>query len=153
MTQDYMHQFHIDLNVLMNAHPTRNEKWTRESFELYGELHTTFVNMYFKRKFPTLFFDDLIDFGPPLGWMLPVHDSCVKLAAYSNDIKIQQVKEKFGGLRIYVSIDDKSDEAYNEAYNIIAEAEHQCATRCQECGAPGKKISKEWIRVACPIHE
>ena len=59
--------------------------------------------------------------------------------------KVLQVKEKFGGLRVYmedVGIDDMEEITYKyekESYNI-----------CERCGKPGStKGSTGWIKTLC----
>ena len=59
--------------------------------------------------------------------------------------KVLQVKEKFGGLRVYmeyVGIDDMGEITYKyekESYNI-----------CERCGKPGStKGSTGWIKTLC----
>jgi hypothetical protein len=61
--------------------------------------------------------------------------------------KIQQVKEKFGGLRFYLDgADDYTDGA-------ISMAESWAARTCEQCGAPGQRRSGGWIRTLCDTHE
>jgi hypothetical protein len=54
-----------------------------------------------------------------------------------------QVKEKFGGLRFYMS-------AYTDAmHEAIAEAEEEAWKTCEVCGAPGKPRGGGWIETLC----
>lgn len=63
-------------------------------------------------------------------------------------LKILQVKEKFGGLRIYYSPIDK------EIDKLIMKAEEQCAHVCEECGKPAKLSSKNhWLKTVCEEHD
>ena len=50
---------------------------------------------------------------------------------------ITQVKEKFGGLRIYYFSESNSD----QIDKIVRKAEGICSICCEECGRPGKLIS------------
>lgn len=54
-----------------------------------------------------------------------------------------QVKEKFGGLRFYMS-------AYTDAMHAaIREAEEEAWKTCEHCGAPGKPRPGGWIKTLC----
>lgn len=57
--------------------------------------------------------------------------------------KVDQVKEKFGGLRFYVS------KTTDEIRNIIDAGERESYRICELCGAPGKIRRESWIRVKC----
>ena len=52
---------------------------------------------------------------------------------------IAQIKEKFGGLRVY---------AYPSVEAITA-IEARSETVCEDCGAPGKLRERWWIRTLC----
>jgi len=54
-----------------------------------------------------------------------------------------QVKEKFGGLRFYVTT------ATDEIYNIIDAAEAESFTICEKCGKPGAVRDGGWIETLC----
>jgi hypothetical protein len=61
---------------------------------------------------------------------------------------IQQVKEKFGGLRFYISGGDKRIQHYVEFAELMS------WRICEECGAPGeRRTSTGWIHVMCDKHE
>ena len=56
----------------------------------------------------------------------------------------QQIKEKFGGLRFYVTGGDDITEAF------ISFAETMSLKICETCGNPGKQQSdRGWIHTAC----
>lgn len=57
-----------------------------------------------------------------------------------------QVKEKFGGLRFYVS------GASDEQYNYISFAESMSYRTCEECGAQGRLYTDGWHRTLCSVH-
>jgi hypothetical protein len=54
-----------------------------------------------------------------------------------------QVKEKYGGLRFYMTI--QSD----EMSDLIHEAEKKSIKTCENCGKPGKIRGKEWVFTRC----
>ena|ERR1041385_1086190 len=55
----------------------------------------------------------------------------------------QQVKEKFGGLRFYMS------SGTDEMYEAINQAESESYLTCEACGAPGESRSGGWIKTLC----
>lgn len=62
----------------------------------------------------------------------------------SDGIVIIQVKEKFGGLRIYVG------PASDFHYSLIEEAAQKCAKTCERCGEPGALDDDDgWLRTLC----
>lgn len=60
--------------------------------------------------------------------------------------EIQQVKEKFGGLRVY---DFKGN---SEIDSLIKDAEKKASVTCDECGQPGEMTGSSWIAVRCEKH-
>lgn len=60
--------------------------------------------------------------------------------------EVLQVKEKFGGLRFYVS------GATPEIQAAIDFAESLSHTICEECGNKGFIVGRSWIRTLCPTH-
>lgn len=62
-----------------------------------------------------------------------------------NKIQVYQIKEKFGGLRIYVSNTTK------ELDKMIKEAEDQSYKVCEYCGSTDnvKQAGKGWIKTLC----
>jgi predicted HicB family RNase H-like nuclease len=61
----------------------------------------------------------------------------------SSHPRAAQVKEKFGGLRFYMT------SGTDEIYNLISEAEAKSRETCEECGKPGEERSMPWIRTLC----
>lgn len=85
------------------------------------------------------------------GWLPIIIDLDEKLSKIDPDYKINQIKEKFGGLRFYVSgnLDD-------DGYRLISEAERQSYKTCEICGKPGKceeKDSGTWLATRCEEHK
>jgi len=54
-----------------------------------------------------------------------------------------QVKEKFGGLRFYMTC------ANDEIFNLIEKAETLSYKTCEECGKPGEERNVGWIHTLC----
>lgn len=80
-----------------------------------------------------------IECGP--GWVKlyePLIEECQRL-----DVRVHQIKEKFGGLRFYVG------PAPDELYSKIDEAEERSFSICESCGNPGEVRSGGWIVTRC----
>ena len=82
------------------------------------------------------------------GWARLIDSTLSELATDCPESRIVQVKEKFGGLRIY--LEDKTDEP---AKAILRRAEDLSFSVCELCGMPGERIaSGGWVRVRCGTH-
>lgn len=62
-------------------------------------------------------------------------------------ITVQQIKEKFGGLRFYYS---GGDDYIN---GLVRMAESWADESCETCGNKGTRRSGGWIRTLCDAHE
>jgi hypothetical protein len=62
-------------------------------------------------------------------------------------VEVQQIKEKFGGLRFYYSGGN------DEIQGMVTMAESWAGVACEECGAIGERRSGGWIRTLCDKHE
>jgi len=80
--------------------------------------------------------------GP--GWSGLIEKIWVKLP---KSTLIEQVKEKYGTLRFYVSYVDEATQ------DFIDEVEHESGTICEQCGEPGKvRSDMSWIQTLCDTH-
>jgi predicted HicB family RNase H-like nuclease len=61
--------------------------------------------------------------------------------------KVQQIKEKFGGLRFYASFNgDYTDQGWER----IKKAEEEASETCEQCGQPGELRNAEgWWETSC----
>lgn len=57
--------------------------------------------------------------------------------------RAEQVKEKYGTLRFYVTNDSEP------IYNLIVQAEAKSAHTCEDCGLPGTTREGSWIHTTC----
>ena len=86
----------------------------------------------------------LNEIGP--GWRSPVAMAICEIEAHGGVIK--QVKEKFGGLRLYVGVPEGAN--LNLIFDYADWAENACEGVCEECGKPGKLINKSgWYKTRC----
>lgn len=104
--------------------------------------------------FPELFSG--LDSGQPIavfgfecgdGWFDLLKECIEKIkiecdrAAYN--VKVSQVKEKYGSLRFYLS------ETTDVLDKIIDEAEKRSETTCENCGNEGTFRKLSWVQVLC----
>lgn len=87
---------------------------------------------------------DLSMIGP--GWRPIVSDLVEALETLDPNLNILQIKEKFGGLRFYYTIDPLF---YEEAERRVGLATEQCDRTCEECGEPGELTNEGWYRTLC----
>lgn len=62
-------------------------------------------------------------------------------------VVVEQIKEKFGGLRFYYQGGD------DEISGMVRMAESWADHTCEECGKPGERRPGGWIRTLCDEHE
>ena len=94
------------------------------------------------------------------GWNELVEEITSKIEAINNKyspssyIRAAQIKQKFGGLRYYISIEDVEEQDVKYVYDIIAEAENKSFTICETCGSP-TKVNKDrpyYVKTLCDEH-
>lgn len=84
------------------------------------------------------------------GW-LPLVDDCLQeLLANKIAFKISTIKEKFGGLRLY--IDTEPGDNWRNGQDIITKYECKSFVVCEECGRPGHPRKGGWIKTLCTQH-
>lgn len=89
------------------------------------------------------------DYGLPSGWVSRVEQALDELCDLGlKGLRVVQVKEKFGGLRIYAN-------GVNDDVNrIIQAAEHDCWDICEDCGAPAQaREIRGWMVTLCKACE
>lgn len=75
-------------------------------------------------------------------------------------IQINQVKEKFGGLRCYFSVGGMKEGDFEKVSNYVEMAERFCSKICEKCGeskgvktrGPAKFGGLGWVLTLCPKH-
>lgn len=88
------------------------------------------------------------------GWFRIIHALSARLVEIIEGLPAEerdeyyavQVKEKFGGLRFYMSMETE------EMSRAIQEAEAQSAATCEACGLPGKRRGRGWVKTLCDRH-
>jgi hypothetical protein len=93
--------------------------------------------------------ETLLCFGLEVGdgWFDLLHKLCTDIQATNpgKDFRAVQVKEKFGGLRFYVT------SATKEVHDLIDKAEEKSYSTCEACGAAGVEFESThgWINTLC----
>ena len=105
----------------------------------YQDYEDAFVSKYKANLAPRF-----LGLGIPRGWR-PLVESFMDSIA-GTDFKAVQIKEKFGGLRIYGS--GTNDPVSPEYSKAIEKASHTCAV----CGEEGRFRSTNWLAVLCDKH-
>jgi hypothetical protein len=85
-----------------------------------------------------------------IGWYDLIDEVCQKLSEHP--IEFTQVKEKWGGLRMYYQSIDGADVNWEAVELIISQAEMRSVETCDQCGDPGTIGGKGWISCRCEKH-
>lgn len=116
-----------------------------------------------KQRFPKLLSGRYGGFAVGPGWWPILESLCHQINSHvewkqnqkekygrgegCDDVVVEQIKEKFGGLRFYYSGgDDVVD-------GMVRMAESWAGRSCEQCGKPGKSRQGGWIRTLCDEHE
>lgn len=81
-----------------------------------------------------------------IGWYKIISNALINISKIDKyqTVMIDQIKEKFGGLRIYYSLNyekqslleqDEINNLYKQIDNIIKNAEHEAYKTCERCGS------------------
>jgi len=104
------------------------------------------------RKYPKVFSNSpeiyRYGFSHGDGWYDLIDDLCRELSKLDlpKDFRVQQIKEKFGGLRFYVAPET------DEVRELISRFERLSYEVCEACGEPGEERKTKWIRTLCDYH-
>ena len=82
----------------------------------------------------------------PIGWHNMLEDGFKRMFEAGWDGHITQIKEKFGGLRLYI------ENASEEAWDIVEELEEHSLEICCVCGEKATKRSSGWVMYYCDEH-
>lgn len=122
-----------------------------------------------KAEYKHIGFNSIGDSVGP-GWWLPLLEAFDIIEAIMVNepeyrFNVRQIKEKFGGLRFYWSLEhvnaggdeEVAEDAHRTelAYSIsqlTQVAEDKCEKRCETCGEPGELRSSGWLKILCDKH-
>lgn len=112
-----------------------------------------------EEKYPKMFSQPYGGFAVGKGWWPIIESLCANIQSHTDwwnknhekhpiveQVVVEQVKEKFGGLRFYYEGGD------DQISGMVRMAEAWAGHSCEECGAPGKLGGQGWIRTLCPTH-
>ena len=101
-------------------------------------------------KYPKLFSNQQFwGFECGDGWYDILDNLCGAITEYTHDpdeVYVDQIKEKFGRLRFYLSKED------DVIHGMVTLAEYMSGHTCEMCGAPGKTRDVSWFVTLCDEH-
>ena len=107
--------------------------------------------------YPKMFADRYGGFAVGAGWWPILEALCANIQSHIDwrnresetvpQVVVEQIKEKFGGLRFYYRGGDE------QIHGMVRMAEAWADRSCEECGAPGERRNGGWIRTLCDQHE
>jgi len=110
-----------------------------------------------EETYPKMFSGKYGGFAVGQGWYPILETLCANIQSHINwrvkqgqdiaQVEVNQIKEKFGGLRFYYSGGD------DEISGMVRMAEVWADHSCETCGDRGKRRSGGWIRTLCDKHE
>ena len=83
------------------------------------------------------------------GWYDILDHLCGALLTYTygdEEIYVDQIKEKFGRLRFYLSKED------DVMHGMVSMAEHMSGQICETCGNRGETRGGSWMVTLCDLH-
>ncbi|KIK57639.1 hypothetical protein GYMLUDRAFT_75256 [Collybiopsis luxurians FD-317 M1] len=91
------------------------------------------------------------------GWKPLIYDLCTQLVQLDAGVVFDQIKEKFGGLRVYYSFDKTStgqkptDSQVEQVKTLVEETIGKADATCETCGAAGtlRETKRGWLFNSC----
>jgi hypothetical protein len=121
--------------------------------------YETFVKRL-EETYPKMFSQPYGGVAVSQGWWPIIESLCANIQSHTDwwnknretrpvveQVVVEQIKEKFGGLRFYYSGGDDT------VAGMVRMAEAWADIACEECGAAGTRRSGGWIRTLCDLHE
>lgn len=108
-------------------------------------------------EYPKLFSQPYGGFATGEGWWPIIEVLCKEIQSHidwqnkfgtgAEQVVVEQIKEKFGGLRFYY----RGGNSY--VAGLVQMAENWADRTCEQCGAVGKRRTGGWLRTLCDQHE
>lgn len=85
------------------------------------------------------------------GWWSLITETLNSIENMGVKVHVEQVKEKFGGLRLYARLDGP-EELVNKGFDLIGQAEAKSFELCEYCGDAGMLMTTDsgWFKTLCP---
>lgn len=113
-----------------------------------------------EERFPKMFAQPYGGFCVGEGWWPILETLCANIQSYTDwwnknretrpvveQVVVEQIKEKFGGLRFYYQGGD------DKIRGMVIMAEAWAGHHCETCGKPGRQREGGWIMTLCDEHE
>ena len=106
-------------------------------------------------RYPTLLQVEYIECD--IGWFDIIDKALAEILMLccetGEEVKFVQIKEKFGGLRMYYDTESEDDDFKQRIDDCVYNAEKESYTTCEVCGEEGKVRKGNWIKVLCNEHD
>ena len=110
-----------------------------------------------EKSYPKMFSGKYGGFAVGKGWYPIIERLCSNIQQHLEwanrdrevveQVVVEQIKEKFGGLRFYYQGGDE------QVHGMVRMAEAWAGIACEDCGGIGKRRSGGWVRTLCDKHE
>lgn len=116
------------------------------------ELKYTSFTKHLEETYPKMFAGKYGGIATNEGWWPMIETLCKTIQTHIDHNKdcpqvvVEQVKEKFGGLRFYYQGGDEF------IHGAVWLAESLSSELCEVCGAPGKRGGNGYISTLCRVH-
>lgn len=92
------------------------------------------------------------DRGALRGWWPLLQELHDEMVLVDPDYRIDQIKEKFGTLRAYLSYETDDPVLGEAADEAVSRAERRSGVTCERCGGPGALRDDGWLLTLCDEH-
>lgn len=89
------------------------------------------------------------------GWYQLILDLDGKISSIEPGYRVDQVKEKFGGLRFYYDQININDDDRERVDKLVDAAEEKSFTICEVCGVSDSTVTTSghsWVKTLCAEH-
>jgi hypothetical protein len=113
-----------------------------------------------EETYPNMFSQPYGGVAVSAGWWPIIESLCANIQSHTDwwntnrkdrpiveQVVVEQIKEKFGGLRFYYQGGDDT------IAGMVRMAEAWADHSCEECGVPGNLRHGGWVRTLCDLHE
>jgi hypothetical protein len=113
-----------------------------------------------EETYPNMFSQPYGGVAVSAGWWPIIESLCANIQSHTDwwntnrkdrpiveQVVVEQIKEKFGGLRFYYQGGDDT------IAGMVRMAESWADHSCEECGVPGNLRHGGWVRTLCDLHE